>query len=85
MRFLTVFRTYSWDECIGRMAHKAKENSYGGDFVIAADFTGGAFPTPGFECIGHTQTEIAELGFPIIPRDRALWHNWDYICPVILS
>ncbi|MFT8808746.1 discoidin domain-containing protein [Gluconobacter sp.] len=67
------------------MAHKAKENSYGGDFVIAADFTGGAFPTPGFECIGHTQTEIAELGFPIIPRDRALWHNWDYICPVILS
>ncbi|MQR99408.1 discoidin domain-containing protein [Gluconobacter aidae] len=85
MRFLTVFRTYSWDECIDRMAHKAQDSSHGGDFVIAADFTQHVFATPGFDCIGHTQTEIAQLGLPIIPKDRPLWHNWDYICPIILS
>ena len=85
MRFLTVFRTYSWDECIGEMARKARDYSQGGDFIVSADFSRGSFPTSDFECIGHTETEISEFGLPIVPKDRALWHNWDYICPIILS
>jgi hypothetical protein len=76
--YAVIFRTHVWDDDVAELARRAQACCGGALFVVAADETHGPLGCDGFTKLSHTE-DFSRLGLPLVPADKVLWWNADYV------
>jgi hypothetical protein len=77
MRYVTAFRTYTWDDGVAELARRFFAATPAARQVVLADETRGPLGITGYEVISHTE-DTSNLGLLVYPAGNSLWYNVDY-------